>query len=626
MRICESIHAMRVLLGSGVALLTVLLCPSCWADDGAFIQTLQIRGTRRPLELETHAGQTLDPARIERDVRQLWASGWFEDVWVERTENPDGVGLIFALIEKPRFYLRRVEFEPGGERRPLGLRPGTLIDKVIAHQVAAALRRELHDEGYRDAQVEPELIPAGFQEADLLLRVDPGPRFHVSQVEFSGPLGVDPKELRQVLQLTRARQLLPGLPLLWRGWRLEPPFSERALEADLERVRAFYLARGYFDARVGPARIELLENTATIRVPVESGRRYLVRGTVMEGVGPEQEFLPSIYGEFQAGELCHCLLEARRRSEASGALAFEARLEIEPAGRPPWARLMGEGWERNQGEDEPRLLPEQEWVMARAEIDVGPAYRVGRIEFRGHRSFSDLTLRRVLRLEEGGLFDRGELRRSLAQLNQLGLFEPLSEASVHLTPNPQRGRVDLTIFLKERPRGRWQLSGPLGPISAAGPLQFAVETRLPPWGHGLLELSTYTANFSLFAFSQPVWGSLGLIPKGRLAPLLFLKRPLLPGQGWQSGFVLSPQYGWREMLLSYGLVHVGNSARLALSGDPIPSQSLSVPVRTELAEGDESGGDSKTVGYLLCESARPRLEWLRLIGTTALGWVLGNPL
>ena len=234
-----------------IFLLALLLCPALRAADGPFIQALQIRGSGRPVEIETHAGQTLDRARIARDVRRLWATGWFEDIRVETSETPEGIQVVFTLVEKPRLYLRRVVFEPESRKRPLGLKQDAPVDAAWAQQVAAALRRQLIEEGYAEAAVESELIPVGFQQADLLLRVEPSRRTRVREVRFTGSPGLPPEELRRALRSTRARRLLPGVPGLWRGWRLFPPFSDARLRADLERLRSLYLSRGYFDARVG---------------------------------------------------------------------------------------------------------------------------------------------------------------------------------------------------------------------------------------------------------------------------------------------------------------------------------------------------------------------------------------
>jgi hypothetical protein len=62
---------------------------------------------------------------------------------------------------RQRLYLGRVRFEPPNEARPLPLNPGAAIDSVKAQQVAASLARQLVDEGYLDAKVQADLVPAG---------------------------------------------------------------------------------------------------------------------------------------------------------------------------------------------------------------------------------------------------------------------------------------------------------------------------------------------------------------------------------------------------------------------------------------------------------------------------------
>ncbi|MFQ5724557.1 MAG: POTRA domain-containing protein, partial [Terriglobia bacterium] len=600
-------------LGS-LALLLALAAP---AEEAPFIQSLQIRGTRRPVELETHAGQSLDRAQLERDVRRLWETGWFEDVRVEAEENSEGIHLVFTLRDKPRLYLRRVVLEPERGRRKLNLPAGTAVDKVLARRVAAALRRQLVEEGHADAQVEAELIPTGFQEADLRLRVEPGPRYQVAEVRFSGQPGMNPKELREALRATRRRRLLPGIPGLWGGWRLLPPFSQQGLEADRERLRGFYLSRGYFEAEVRLAGVEFDEKEVTVTFAVDAGPRYRVRRLKLTGSEAAQEFEPDLRGEFSPQTLCACLLEAQRNAESAGVLDFSARLEIEPAESPPWAGLVGEDWsaeDEEQAASAEQLLSAEEgdggsWVNLTATVEAGPPHRVRRIEFRGHRSFSDATLRRAWELEEGEPFDPRKLRRSLARMNQLGFFEPLSSESVTLIRHSEERQVDVTVWLEEAKRGRWSVSGPLGPAGLFNPFQFSVSSRLPGWGRGALELSTYYATFSLLAFSQPVVRVLSVVPETRLLPLVSIRRPYLPGQRWQSGFLFAPQLGPEATLRSYALTHARQAALGLLEGETPGTPGLRVPVVWRVEE--EGAERLQPAGHLFCEAPKPRLRWLR---------------
>ncbi|MFQ5694633.1 MAG: POTRA domain-containing protein [Terriglobia bacterium] len=600
------------------AFLFLLFSPALWAAEAPFIQSLQIRGTRRPLEHETHAGQALDPARVERDLRRWWATGWFDDIRVEREETSEGVHLVFTLVERPRLYLREVKFEPEREQRPLGLAKDQPIDAVLAKKVAAALRARLVEEGFADAVVEAELVPAGFQLVDLRLRAEPGRPYRIEQVRFRGSLGLQVKELKGALRSTRPRRLLPGFGL-WKGWRLLAPLSEQRLADDVDRLRSLYLARGYFDARVGVAAVDIHEGKAQVTVEAEAGPRYRVRELRVAGAERAEEISPQLDGSFAARELCRCLLRARREAEKQGRPGFAARLELRPAPPPRWAFLTSSRERPERGE---KPATEDDWVELTARVESGPVYHVGRIEFRGHHAVGDATLRRALTLEEGERFDEGCLRTSLARLSELALLEPVSLADVRAGLDTKRGEVNLTIPVAEAKRGRWALSGPLGALSAFGPLQFSLGSRLPALGPSAFELSTYAATLSLVALPARLTDPFLLASGTRLRPLLALERPLLPGRRWQSGFRVSPQLGWRTMASHYAVTQARAAAGSALSADAGPSTALAVPSRWRTEESEDASQRVAAAGVLRCQPRKSRWRWVPAAAGMAADWLL----
>ena len=95
--------------------------------------------------------------------------------------------------------------------------------------------------------------------------------------------------------------------------------------------------------------------------------------------------------------------------------------------------------------------------------------------------------RRASTLHEGDLFDYSRLYASLGRIDALNLFEPVAARDVRIIQDPEGAVASITISLKERPRGSWNVSGPVGPIRFAGPFQASIASRLPAWGRGLLE-------------------------------------------------------------------------------------------------------------------------------------------
>jgi hypothetical protein len=152
-------------------------------------------------------------------------------------------------------------------------------------------------------------------------------------------------------------------------------------------------------------------------------------------------------------------------------------------------------------------------------------------------------------------------------------------------------------------------------------LEATVSSRLPPWGRGIFEASTYYLTFSVTGFSNPL---IRLLPM-RVTPsppaLLVLERPYLPGQALLSGFALSPQLSARGLLAGYGLTHLDRVAQAALIGEPSDSSDLLIPISGRHASG--VGGGSEEASFLICNPRVHLHRRLRRGAALAAGLVLG---
>jgi hypothetical protein len=140
-------------------------------------------------------------------------------------------------------------------------------------------------------------------------------------------------------------------------------------------------------------------------------------------------------------------------------------------------------------------------------------------------------------------------------------------------------------------------------MSVAGPLQFKLGSRLPPWGRNVLELATYTASFQLMLFAKPLSQILPGFPDKRLLPLLTIQRPPLAGQRLLSGFTLAPQLGWQGMAAGYGISQVHTLVDRVFESPRAYTPALAVTVAHNGREGT-----------LYCEPDKTKLDWARQIG------------
>jgi Surface antigen variable number repeat len=413
--------------------------------------------------------------------------------------------------------------------------------------------------------------PAGQDTGSPRPRAAPAPRLR--EVRFEGDLAFEPDALKKVLKGTR-----------------QPHYEARGVEADLVRLRSFYFSHAYFDATVGVGDVNVDGREATLTLKVQSGPKYAVRRVEIDGIKREAgETATDSSGEFPVDALCTSLLDARRIAESHGSIDFAVALEVSPTDPP-----------MPTDSDMP-------WVDVTARVRTGSTYVVGRIDFSGHHRINESTLRRAMALQERSLFDVGKLRGSLARLNRYGLFEPLMLQDVEVRRNPDTLTAYLTITVRERPGGRWSLSGPVGP-TAFGFLQASISSRLPAWGRGVFEASTYYLTFSLMGFSNPLLRVLPLRARPSPSALLVLERPYLPGQALLSGFAISPQLSARSVLASYGLTHLKRAGEAALIGEPPDASDLLIPI-SGLHPRRVTGG-SEEAELLICNPPTPN-RWLR---------------
>jgi len=563
----------------GLILLSVLPATPVLAIPA--VTSVKIVGTNLAVNLATQEGQPYDARAVEKDVHQLWSAGRFSDIRVETTEEIAGTAVTFRVTPAPDLRLRHVRIEPSS----FGLHPkideGTSVSPLRAHEIALEARKRLNAEGYLDARVDSSLLPVSKRAADVQLTIRAGKPVEVRSVEFAGHTGLDVKELRSALRDLRIRRMLPGIPGVWDGWRMFPAYNPDAVDADLNRLRSLYISKGYFDANVRFDSAAIRGNSAIVTLDVQSGLQYRVREWTVTGAPVPTAPVHPAGGLLRAGDLCSCLFAARRDAERRGILDFSAKLSMQPAGAVPGTSPVAD---------------------LTAGVVEGRPYRVGRITFSGNRRHTDAAIRRNLLLDEGDWFNRRQLRKTIARLNQTMQFEPLDENSIGIRPHSGTGEADIEIRLKERNRRAWSISGPLGTMSFAGPLQASISSRLPPWGRGVFELSTYAASVSLLAFSQPLLPFLSIASKHHLLLVLAFERPFTPGEGWRSGFVIAPQMGWRQSAMSYASAQLQHRLLPTLTGDGSVDPELSVIM--ERPQGEAT---------LLCAPPKPRFASLRIV-------------
>jgi outer membrane protein assembly complex protein YaeT len=222
----------------------------------------------------------------------------------------------------------------------------------------------------------------------------------VSSFTFNGNSGVTDGQLKQVLA-TQSSSKLP--------WGQKHYFSREQFEADLKRIVAFYVDRGYPDARVTSFDVKLNEEQTAVAISLNISEGQPVRAERIEYRGfdmlqPRRRERLERRLPLQPGQpLDRALLSASR----------EAALDLLRDSGYPYASVRLE--EGQGGTDRSRV------IVLRAE--PGPVAQIGEIEISGNSSVSDAVVRRHLSFKPGDQYRLSRLHDSQRKLYSLELFQ-----------------------------------------------------------------------------------------------------------------------------------------------------------------------------------------------------------
>ncbi len=214
--------------------------------------------------VKSRAGRPVDEHAVDADVRELFATGLFEDVVAVVEESESAATLVYEVKPRPRLADIAVRGEPRDFDLSdvLGKRPA-VYDPVWVRATDARLLEALHEGGYRKAKVDHEVTPTGDGALRVRFWIEAGKRFVLGSVRFEGLVVASADLLRKQLRLT------PG----------EPAFDDRIERDRLLVALALYevgLVQGEVAARVEE---NFLASTLDVVLTVREGPVFKL-GTV----------------------------------------------------------------------------------------------------------------------------------------------------------------------------------------------------------------------------------------------------------------------------------------------------------------------------------------------------------
>ena len=386
-------------------------------------------------------GDPFDPAELDRSLKNLFATGLFDDVSLRR----EGDRLIVAVVENP--IINRIAFE--GNRRlddetlesELQLRPRVVYTRSRVQNAVSRILELYRRNGRFAATVEPKVIELPQNRVDLVFEINEGPLTKVARIVFIGNQAFDDDDLRSVIQTKEAAW--------YRFLSSDDTYDPDRVAFDQELLRRFYLARGYADFNVRSAIAELTPDGErfVVTFTVEEGERYDFGKIGLESripdLEPEQlrELLKTKQGDiYNADEIEDSIVAL---TEEIGELGY-AFAQVEPV---------------------PTKHEAEHTIDLTYAINEGSRVYIERIDIVGNVRTLDEVIRREFRVSEGDAFNTALLRRSRQRIENLGYFE---KVEINTLPGSSPDKTRIEVKVSERSTG--ELSFGAGYSTSDGPL------------------------------------------------------------------------------------------------------------------------------------------------------------
>jgi outer membrane protein insertion porin family len=380
-------------------------------------------------KIKIRAGQPYNENIINEDIKNLYASGFFETVEAKKEDKPEGVIITFKVKEKS--VLKKVDIEGAHYIRKkqilesVNISEGSFVDEYKIKEAVKKIKDLYSAKGFSQVEITYDVkYSDDKKKAELKFVIDEKSVIKVRKVTITGNRTFS---TRRILRLMKTRK----------AWLFNKgAFKEETLSDDKVRINDFYKSQGFGDVKV-TIDVEKKAKGLYLTVNIVEGRRYYIGEVKVEG-----------NKEISTEEIMKAL-EVKKEGIFSSQATYEGSSQIRGV-------YVDKGYIFSQVESFNFFNPESQKVDINYKIIENEVAYIEDIEIRGNIKTKDKVVRRELRVYPGDKFDGKKVKRSKEKLENLGFFE---EIRFGTEAGSEPNNVDLIVDVKEAKTGYISFGG-----------------------------------------------------------------------------------------------------------------------------------------------------------------------
>lgn len=372
-------------------------------------------------------GDRIDSSQTGEIIHDVYKTGFFDNVDLVRSGN----NIIITVIERPAIGEINISGNKDITKKELltslkdiGLVEGDIFNPATLSGLEQALVQQYYNLGHYNIRVEHNIAKLAHNRVAINIKIYEGPSAKIAAIKVIGNNAFSESKVLGNFSLTESK---------W--WKLTyftkaDQYSKEKLNADLEKLRSFYLDHGYIRFKIDSTQVSITPDKKYlyIIVHITEGAQYHISGFNLSGnlLGKNQEIRKLI--TVQKGDVF----------SRQNIVDIDSNIN----------QFVGNlGYAMPDINATPAIDDKNHSVFLNFVVNPGKKYYIHRINFSGNNKTDEVVLRREMRQQEGALYNLDKINRSKRQLSNLSYLE---NVETKLDPVPEHpDQLDLTYKVKE---------------------------------------------------------------------------------------------------------------------------------------------------------------------------------
>jgi len=414
----------------------LLLSIAAFAMDSFIIKDIKIEGLQRTEPgtvfnyLPVQVGDTMTEDKSSEAIKSLYRTGFFKDVRIEADQDI----LLITVQERPSIadiqFSGNKAFQSDKLKegmKGIGLAEGQIYDKSKLEFAEQEIKKQYLAQGKYTATVKTSASPLERNRVAIRFDIEEGIVSRIKEINVVG------NQLYTKSDVTSEFELKTTNWLSW--WYKDDQYSKQKLTSDLEKLKSFYMNRGYLEFSIDSTQVSITpdKEDVYITINISEGPKYKVSDVKLAG---DLQQVPE--GELQN------LIKIKKDDIFN-------REKITESTKGMNARLGNDGFAFSNVNAIPEINKEEHTASFTFFVDPGRKVYVRRIDIEGNERTRDDVIRREFRQVESGWYAADKIDRSKVRLNRTQFF---SDVNIETPAVPgSTDQVDLKVKVKERNTG-----------------------------------------------------------------------------------------------------------------------------------------------------------------------------